>query len=98
MPPLIDLTGRKFHRLTVMYRTGSPHYTKKVYWRCLCDCGKEVNVADYCLSHGDRRSCGCLSSENTKIRNRARAKYPEGVPDLYGAYKKAARTRGHEFS
>ena len=39
--PLIDLTGNKYNRLTVLYRDeNKPKGSgKPVYWICKCDCG-----------------------------------------------------------
>ena len=36
--PRIDLTGKKFGRLTPQY------YIKGGKWHCICDCGNELNV------------------------------------------------------
>ena len=54
----IDLTGKKFGKLTVMgvdYQKG-----KTYYWKCKCDCGKETTVAGGALTSNHTRSCGCL--------------------------------------
>ena len=59
----IDLTGRKFARLTVIGRE-SPTGAKPVKWLCACDCGRqEVVVASQRLREGTTRSCGCLRVE-----------------------------------
>ena len=54
----IDLTGRKFHLLTVE----SYDHTEKgrAYWKCRCDCGKETLVSTANLTSGVVKSCGCL--------------------------------------
>lgn len=39
---LIDLSGNRYGRLTVISRAG--YYRKEVMWHCRCDCGKEVDV------------------------------------------------------
>jgi hypothetical protein len=55
---LIDLTGRKFGRWTVIERA----HTRlgKVRWLCLCDCGAEWTVSATSLLRGTSKSCGCL--------------------------------------
>ena len=55
---VIDLTAKKFGRLTVVSRTENkgPY----VYWKCLCDCGKATVVAGSRLRSGKTKSCGCL--------------------------------------
>lgn len=66
MSKLIDLTGRRFGRLTVMERYGrhevSPGVTYAT-WLCKCDCGQEVVVIGQNLRQGATKSCGCLRKE-----------------------------------
>lgn len=38
MSRLIDLTGQRFGRLTVIERAGSD-IRKQALWMCVCDCG-----------------------------------------------------------
>lgn len=64
---LIDLTGKTFGRLTVIERVESSN--KNAKWRCLCDCGKIVNVFGIDLKSGKTQSCGCLYSERLAERN-----------------------------
>ena len=63
---LIDLTGQRFGRLTVLGREGT--YRKSdgstiATWRCRCDCGKETIVLASNLKGGFSKSCGCSRSE-----------------------------------
>lgn len=62
-PRKIDLTGRKFGRLTVVEENGRAR-KKRVIWRCKCDCGNEVDVLSAELTAGDTRSCGCIRRES----------------------------------
>ena len=32
---------------------------KQRIWKCVCDCGNEIEVEEYLLLHGGPRSCGC---------------------------------------
>lgn len=59
--PYEDLTGQKFHRLTVLERAGAEH--KKILWRCKCDCGNETVVYGSGLKNAKVKSCGCLRTE-----------------------------------
>lgn len=53
----IDHTGHEFGKLRVL---GYSHNVgKKVYWLCLCDCGKSVTVFGHHLRRGAIKSCGC---------------------------------------
>ena len=71
MGNLIDLTGQRYGRLTVIKYEGT-HYSKGFnahsLWRCKCDCGNEVVVIGNNLRTGNTKSCGCLWSENAKER------------------------------
>lgn len=55
---LIDLTGMRFGRLTVMRRTEQTII--RAQWWCLCDCGAKTKVYGEVLRRGNARSCGCL--------------------------------------
>lgn len=57
MPKLIDLTGQKYGKLTVVERVGSRKGS--VTWRCTCECGGEAIVASNCLRTGSTKTCGC---------------------------------------
>jgi hypothetical protein len=57
---LIDLTGRRFGRLTVVERAPEPMYGKHVAWTCKCDCGGAVTTAGLSLKRGAVNSCGCI--------------------------------------
>jgi hypothetical protein len=60
---LIDLTGQRFGRLTVVSR--APNYGTSAAWFCICECGKtlenKIRAAD--LRKGHTKSCGCLAKE-----------------------------------
>ena len=87
---LIDLTGKKFCRLTVLRRiedyvdekTGR-HY---VQWECQCSCEEKtiINVLGDNLRNGNVKSCGCLRSENLKKIRKENSK--DNVYDLSGEY------------
>lgn len=69
----IDLSGRKFGRLTV--KEFSHKKVKKSYWLCLCDCGAEKIVRGDLLLDGNTTSCGCYQKEitvNTMTKHGAR--------------------------
>lgn len=68
MGKLIDLTGRKFGRLTVLERAENTNdgYPK---WKCVCDCGNEVVVKGSNLRQGRSTSCGCYQKEYTIKRS-----------------------------
>lgn len=57
MGRLIDLTGQKFGRLTVLERDLN---RKGVYWICRCDCGNVKSILGQHLKSKHTQSCGCL--------------------------------------
>lgn len=66
MGKIHDLTGQKFGKLTVMERAENritPKGQSKAAWKCLCECGKEVEVLASNLVRGNTKSCGCSSAE-----------------------------------
>lgn len=67
MKGLIDLTGQKYGRLTVIERADdyiSKKGQKARQWRCKCDCGNYVVVRSQYLRNGHTKSCGCIASED----------------------------------
>lgn len=68
MSKMIDLTGRKFNRLTVLRRVENNKYGEAM-WLCECDCGKKATVRGSSLRSGGVKSCGCLIAENAIIHN-----------------------------
>jgi hypothetical protein len=63
---LIDLTGQKFGRLTVVGQTFSKN--GRTIWKCKCDCGNEKDIGGHDLKSRATRSCGCLQKEETASR------------------------------
>lgn len=61
--PRVDLTGKKFGRLTPQY------YIKGGKWHCICDCGKELDVDTRNLNSGHSKSCGCLNKDINSKKN-----------------------------
>jgi hypothetical protein len=54
---LIDLSGRKFGKLSVTER--APNRNKLPMWHCKCDCGDQTTVQGSNLRSGHTTSCGC---------------------------------------
>ena len=74
MGRMIDLTGMRYGRLTVLNREGSWYneYGEGGFpkWRCRCDCGRETVVIGRNLKSGMTRSCGCLKKERCGRRKK----------------------------
>lgn len=65
---LVDLTGQRFGRLTVLSRDVEKK-GNAVCWLCLCDCGKMVVIRGGCLKSKNTQSCGCLNKEKIMTTN-----------------------------
>ena len=64
MPRKIDLTGRRFGRLSILSCT-EKRDGSAVVWRCKCDCGNIVDVSARNLLHRGTVSCGCNRREKS---------------------------------
>lgn len=76
MSKLIDLTGQRFGRWTVIERVENK--CGRTCWKCRCDCGKTKDVYAINLTRGLTQSCGCLQIEELVMRTKER------VEDLTG--------------
>lgn len=66
----IDLTGKKFGKLTVIQRSKSITYPsggKSIVYLCRCECGNEVMVLAGNLRQGHTTSCGCVRDEVRRV-------------------------------
>lgn len=62
---LIDLTGQKFEKLTVISKNSNkktPNGSTKILWNCQCECGNTCIVDGASLKNGNTKSCGCIKS------------------------------------
>jgi hypothetical protein len=66
MGNLVDLTGQRVGRLTVLERAES--HGNNAYWKCICDCGNSVIVSRPNLKNG-QISCGCARDDANRIRS-----------------------------
>lgn len=64
MSKLINLTGKKFNRLTVIQRYGKDKQGNAL-WLCLCSCGIEKLIPSNQLISGGTISCGCFNKEKS---------------------------------
>lgn len=67
MPRLIDLTGSRFGRVTVIERAGC--IGKHAAWLCQCDCGNMKVIRSDHLIYGKTVSCGCFEDETREAGN-----------------------------
>ena len=91
MPKKIDLTGKRFGRLTVLYRNGS-NPKGLAMWHCLCDCGNECDKIGVYLREGTSTSCGCYQKDYARQAHLKNNKY-----DLSGSYGIGYDSNNKEF-
>lgn len=59
----LDLTGRKYARMTGVKRVDNAPGYKQARWLFRCDCGTEKVLFGYSVVHGTVQSCGCINRE-----------------------------------
>lgn len=73
MGKTVDLTEQRFGKLVAKFNTGEKHSGGTFIWRCVCDCGAEVDLPSRTLLHDKRKHCGC---SGRKIHNHGYYKTP----------------------
>ena len=69
MAKLIDLTGQKIDKLTVIEK--APSRARHNYWKCKCDCGNECEVSsEYLKKVNLPRDCGCSKKKNILLKEK----------------------------
>jgi len=58
MAKRIDITGKKYNKLTAMKRVNGTH------WKFLCECGNVKDIQRSKVVREETRSCGCLRVAN----------------------------------
>lgn len=87
----IDISGKKFNRLTAIKSLNKASYkqnkTSKSYWLFKCDCGNEKIIRKDDVVSGIVKSCGCLqkemASKSAKIKSK---KHGDSNNRLYRIY------------
>lgn len=76
MGRVIDITGMKFNKLTVIRRYEFNNSQNKPLWVCICDCEntEEIIVTGSSLKNGGTKSCGCLKTQHIKSLGKSSAK------------------------
>ncbi len=64
MAEVINLTGMRFGRWTVLGRSKENDQYGNARWNCRCDCGTEAVITGRLLRRGESQSCGCVRMEH----------------------------------
>lgn len=62
-----NIAGQVFGRLTALFKLDEKHKTGQTLWRCVCQCGNEVDVPVSRLVKGNKKSCGCLVVDTARL-------------------------------
>lgn len=73
MGKLIDMTGKKYNRLTVISR--AENEGTRASWNCLCDCGNKIILNGKKIRSGHTASCGCIRKERTALQGKINTKH-----------------------
>jgi hypothetical protein len=81
-----DLTGKVFHRLTVIGIDADKKSKDGLsYWNCTCSCGTKRSIVGRSLTRGQTKSCGCLKAEKAVLNCKAQiGKIKPAKEDLTG--------------
>lgn len=88
------MTGNKYGRLIVL----SEAYKKNglFYWNCVCECGKEIVANGATLRKGDKRSCGCLAKDVTKVTNTKHGLSGTRLQNIHDSMKSRCGNPNHD--
>lgn len=87
---LIDITGTKFGKLTVIGLSGK-RIKNRDLWICKCDCGNEVETYSRYLLRGTKHSCGCIKATSNAMTTMSI------VRKVYNSYRSSAKQRKLNF-
>lgn len=98
MGKIIDLTGKRYNKLTVISRAKSrrqPSGKLVTYWNCKCDCGNITQVRGWDLKNGHIISCGCLKkTRNSLSKSRIYVAWHHMIQRCYRSNCKAYKNYG----
>jgi len=85
MPKFIDLTGKKFNKLTPINCVGKDKHGNYL-WLCKCDCGNEKIIPGNKIRNGNNKACGCLSKEGLKLGSLANITHGQTHAPIYNIW------------
>jgi len=97
MKKAIEISGKRFNRLTVIKRIYPNNRNNKVTWLCKCDCGNETIVSGADIRRGHTKSCGCLRNEKVGALNRLNSPEIATKRQVINGYKNHARERNLKY-
>jgi hypothetical protein len=95
MGNFIDLTGKKFGKLTVIKRHGITK-NNAVTWECKCECGKTTYIEGVHIREGHTKSCGCLNYTHRMSRTRQYQIWAKMIDRCYNTKIKSYKYYGQK--
>lgn len=92
-PHILDLRGDKYGRLTVTAFAG---VIRCVIWKCLCDCGKEVEIQANNLRSGHTKSCGCFQEDTRGTQSLTHGATYKRVYYIWSTMKQRCQNPNHD--
>lgn len=83
MSHMIDISGQKFGKLTVLYHDDD-YAGMEAHWICRCDCGTVKSFRGSHLRSGVTKSCGC--GKKTRLMPYEPKKMPSEITQKYGCH------------
>lgn len=83
----LQLTDKKFGRLTVKDKSTQKTSYGHTHWNCVCDCGNKVTVISNNITSGNTTSCGCLRKEKTSKLGKSKITHEMSHTKTYKAWK-----------
>lgn len=77
-----DLTGQRFGRLVAQYSLPERNSRRYYVWKCVCDCGNEVELPTDRLTCGNTKSCGCLQADARAANGRRNLRHGMAKHDI----------------
>ena len=99
MAKVIDLTGQKFGRLTVIGKGDyyfSPKGRKVKRWRCECECGKMTQASTTQLSKGHCKSCGCFMKDKAARLHTTHGMFGKRIYHIYSGMTQRCENRSSD--
>jgi 5-methylcytosine-specific restriction endonuclease McrA len=93
----VNLTGKKFGKLTALLALSNRDKSGHIMWLCECECGNFTRSCASNLTGGASKSCGCQrrinTAESNKIRKRTHGKSRTTEGRRYYSSLRRARMR-----
>jgi hypothetical protein len=79
MTPIVDITGQRYGRWTVIALHPERSRWREAMWLCRCDCGAEAIVRGGSLREGGTTNCGCARRETKHGLIHSRDRHVKGT-------------------